>query len=215
MNYWGKISKDNKKNFKFLQISTDEVYGSVLKGSSNEISNLSPNSPYAASKTSADHLIFSFFKTYNFPFIIARSSNNYGPYQFPEKFIPLILLNAIEEKKLPIYGDGKHVRNWLFVKDNVEALYQILLKGKIGNIYNIGGNDELSNIKTVQCICKILDNIMPRKNKKKYHSLINYIEDRPGHDRRYSLDSNKIKKATGWKPKIDIATGLRMLLKEF
>ena len=183
-----------------------------MKGKSKEISNLSPNSPYAASKTSADHLISSFFKTYNFPCIIARSSNNYGPYQFPEKFIPLILLNAIEEKKLPIYGDGKHVRNWLFVKDNVVALYKILLKGKSGNIYNIGGNDELSNIKTVQCICKILDNIMPRKNKKKYHSLINYIEDRPGHDRRYSLDSNKIKKATGWKPKIDINEGLEITI---
>tara|TARA_B100000029_G_scaffold453450_1_gene479231 strand:+ start:2487 stop:3536 length:1050 start_codon:yes stop_codon:yes gene_type:complete len=203
------LKKSNKKNkFKFIQVSTDEVYGSVKKGSSKEDSLLIPNSPYAASKTSADHLIFSFFKTYNFPSIITRSSNNYGPYQFPEKLIPLIILNALQEKKLPIYGNGEQVRNWLYVKDNAKALYQIYLKGRVGNTYNIGGNEELTNIKLVLKICKILDAIFPRKKNKEYRNLIKHVEDRPGHDKRYSLDSSKINKEIGWKPAVDIESGL-------
>ena len=207
MEYWKKI---RKKKFKFIQVSTDEVYGSVVKGSSTESSNLSPNSPYAATKTSADHLIFSYYKTYNFPAVIARSSNNYGPYQFPEKLIPLIILNALENKKLPVYGNGKHERNWLHVKDNVDALKKILFKGKKGNIYNVGGEREVSNIILIRKICKILDKIIPKKNKKKYESLIKFVDDRPGHDKRYSLNSNKIKKELKWKPKIDLNLGLKL-----
>ena len=207
MEYWKKIKK---KDFKFVQVSTDEVYGSVEKGSSIESSNIIPNSPYAASKSSADHLVFSFYKTYNFPAIIVRSSNNYGPYQFPEKLIPLIILNALENKNLPIYGNGKHIRNWIHVKDNVEALKKILIKGKVGNIYNIGGDKETNNIVLVKKICKILDKIKPRENKEKYESLIKFVIDRPGHDKRYSLNSNKIKKELKWKPKIDLNLGLKL-----
>ena len=201
-------NKIKKKEFKFVQVSTDEVYGSVEKGSSVETSNIIPNSPYAASKSSADHLLYSFYKTYNFPAVIARSSNNYGPYQFPEKLIPLIIINALENKNLPVYGNGKHIRNWIHVEDNVNALKKVLLKGKKGNIYNIGGDKEFSNIYIIKKICRILDQIEPRKNKKKYESLIKFVFDRPGHDKRYSLNSNKIKKIFNWKPKIDINTGL-------
>ena len=211
LEYWNKIKK-KKKRFKFIQISTDEVYGSVEKGSSIESSNIIPNSPYAASKSSADHLVFSFYKTYNFPAIIVRSSNNYGPYQFPEKLIPLIILNALENKNLPIYGNGKHIRNWIHVEDNVEALKKILIKGKIGNIYNVGGDEEINNIVLVKKICKILDKVKPRENKEKYESLIRFVIDRPGHDKRYSLNSNKIKKKFKWKPKIDIDTGLKLTI---
>ena len=209
MEYWKKIKK---KEFKFVQVSTDEVYGSVEKGSSTESSNIIPNSPYSASKSSADHLAFSFYKTYNFPAIIVRSSNNYGPYQFPEKLIPLIILNALENKNLPIYGNGKHIRNWIHVEDNVEALKKILIKGKIGNIYNVGGDKEINNIVLVKKICKILDKIKPRENKEKYESLIRFVIDRPGHDKRYSLNSNKIKKKFKWKQKIDIDTGLKLTI---
>ena len=209
MEYW---KKTKKKEFKFVQVSTDEVYGSVEKGSSTESSNIIPNSPYSASKSSADHLIFSFYKTYNFPVVIVRSSNNYGPYQFPEKLIPLIILNALENKNLPIYGNGKHIRNWIHVEDNVEALKKILIKGKIGNIYNVGGDKEINNIVLVKKICKILDKIKPRENKEKYESLIRFVIDRPGHDKRYSLNSNKIKKKFKWKPKIDIDTGLKLTI---
>jgi len=210
LNYWNNIKK--KKDFKFLQISTDEVYGSVNKGLSNESSHLSPNSPYSSSKTSADHLTLSYFKTFNFPCIILRPSNNYGPFQFPEKLIPLIILNAIEEKKLPIYGTGKNIRNWLYVDDDVDAIKKVLFKGKIGNIYNVGGEEEITNIKLVKCICKKLDKINPRKNKKKYESLIKYVDDRPGHDLRYSLDSRKIKKEINWKPKINLCSGLELTI---
>ena len=157
LNYWNSIKKN--KQFKFIQVSTDEVYGSVIKGSSKEFSCLSPNSPYSASKTSADHLVLSYFKTFNFPYIILRPSNNYGPYQFPEKLVPLIILNAIEGKHLPIYGNGKNVRNWLYIEDNIDAIKKILFKGKIGNIYNIGGKEEITNISLVKNICKKLDKI--------------------------------------------------------
>jgi len=211
LNYWKK-NQTNKKKFKFIQVSTDEVYGSVDTGTSDENSNLSPNSPYAASKTAADHLISSYSKTYNFPSIIARSSNNYGPYQFPEKLIPLIILNALEGKILPIYGNGKHIRNWIYVEDNVNALKKIILNGKIGNIYNVGGKEEVTNISLVKKICKILDQIKPRKNKKKYEDLIKYVEDRPGHDKRYSLNSKKIKKKIKWKPRINIDEGLKLTI---
>ena len=208
LNYW----KKKKKKFRFIQISTDEVYGSVDKGSSKEIDNLLPNSPYSASKTSADHLVLSYFKTFNFPCMILRPSNNYGPFQFPEKLIPLVILNSIEEKKLPVYGRGRNIRNWLHVEDNVEAIKKIIFKGKIGNIYNIGGKNEISNIQLVKIICKILNRIYPRK-KKKYEDLIKYVHDRPGHDFRYSLNSNKIKNTINWNPKISLNHGLELTIK--
>jgi len=211
LNYWNSIKKN--KQFKFIQVSTDEVYGSVIKGSSKEFSCLSPNSPYSASKTSADHLVLSYFKTFNFPYIILRPSNNYGPYQFPEKLIPLIILNAIEGKHLPIYGNGKNVRNWLYIEDNIDAIKKILFKGKIGNIYNIGGKEEITNISLVKNICKKLDKIRPKKNKKKYETLIRYVEDRPGHDQRYSLNSSKIKKEINWVPKTNLDCGLELTIK--
>ena len=212
LEYWNKIKKD-KKEFKFLQISTDEVYGSVNKGKTKELSLLSPSSPYSASKASADHLIFSYFQTFNFPSVILRPSNNYGPYQFPEKLIPLIILNAIEEKKLSIYGTGKNVRNWLYIDDNINAIKKVMLKGKIGDFYNIGGQEELTNIEIVTSICRKLDVIKPRKNKKKYESLIIFVKDRPGHDLRYSLDSKKICNEINWKPKIRLSRGLELTIK--
>ena len=201
-----------KKKFRFLQISTDEVYGSIKKGSASENTLLSPNSPYSASKSSADHIVYSYFKTYNFPSIITRSSNNYGPYQFPEKLIPLIIIKAIKGERLPIYGDGKQIRNWLYVNDNVQAIKKILSNGKLGNIYNVGGNVELTNLKLVQNICRILDKINPRKNYKKYEELIKFVADRPGHDKRYSLNSKKVNKLS-WKANTNINIGLELTIK--
>tara|TARA_B100001123_G_scaffold14912_1_gene16896 strand:- start:1191 stop:2240 length:1050 start_codon:yes stop_codon:yes gene_type:complete len=211
LKYWKKIK--NKKNFRFIQISTDEVYGSVNTGKSNELSLINPSSPYSASKASADHLIYSYFHTYNFPCMILRLSNNYGPYQFPEKLIPLIILRALEEKKLPVYGSGKNVRNWLYINDSIDAIKNISFKGKIGDVYNIGGKEELTNIQLVKSICSKLDKIKPRNNKKKYESLIYYVKDRPGHDLRYSLNSKKIFKKIKWNPKIKLDKGLEFTIK--
>ena len=211
--YWKSINNiKKKKKFRFLQISTDEVYGSIKKGSASENTLLSPNSPYSASKSSADHIVYSYFKTYNFPSIITRSSNNYGPYQFPEKLIPLIIIKAIKGERLPIYGDGKQIRNWLYVNDNVQAIKKILSNGKLGNIYNVGGNVELTNLKLVQNICRILDKINPRKNYKKYEELIKFVADRPGHDKRYSLNSKKVNKLS-WKANTNINIGLELTIK--
>ena len=211
--YWKSIKNiKKKKKFRFLQISTDEVYGSIKKGSASENTLLSPNSPYSASKSSADHIVSSYFYTYNFPTIITRSSNNYGPYQFPEKLIPLIIIKAIKEDRLPIYGDGKQIRNWLYVSDNVQAIKIILSKGKLGNIYNVGGKAELTNIKLVQNICRILDKVKPRKNGKKYEKLIKFVADRPGHDKRYSLNSKKVSNLS-WKAKTNINIGLELTVK--
>jgi len=211
--YWKSINNiKKKKKFRFLQISTDEVYGSIKKGSASENTLLSPNSPYSASKSSADHIVYSYFKTYNFPSIITRSSNNYGPYQFPEKLIPLIIIKAIKGERLPIYGDGKQIRNWLYVNDNVQAIKKILSNGKLGNIYNVGGNVELTNLKLVKNICRILDKINPRKNNKKYEELIKFVADRPGHDKRYSLNSKKVNKLS-WKANTNINIGLELTIK--
>ena len=185
---------------KFLQISTDEVYGSILRGSFKESSRLDPSSPYAASKAAADGLVMAYYKTHNLPVLITRSSNNYGPYQFPEKLIPLIITNALNNKKIPVYGDGKNVRDWLYTEDNCEAIDMVLHKGRIGEIYNIGSKNELTNIYVIKEILKYL-------NKKE--SLITYVKDRPGHDRKYSLSMNKIKKQLGWQPKISFAKGIK------
>jgi dTDP-glucose 4,6-dehydratase len=185
---------------KFLQISTDEVYGSIEKGSFCENSLLTPSSPYAASKAAADGLVMAYYKTHNLPVLITRSSNNYGPYQFPEKLIPLIITNALNNKKIPVYGDGKNVRDWLYTEDNCEAIDIILHKGMIGEIYNIGSKNELTNIYVIKEILKYL-------NKKE--SLITYVKDRPGHDQRYSLSISKIKKHIDWQPKTSFARGIK------
>lgn len=176
---------------RFVQISTDEVYGSILKGSFSEQDPLKPNSPYAASKASADLLCRAYFVTYKTPIIITRSSNNFGPYQYPEKVIPLFITNALKNKKLPLYADGMNIRDWIYVEDNCLAIYKILLKGKAGEIYNIGGGNEITNLKLTKLILDILE---------KPHSLIKFVKDRPGHDKRYSLDSSKMFKI-GWRPK--------------
>jgi dTDP-glucose 4,6-dehydratase len=188
------------KTRKYIQISTDEVYGSIVSGSFTENSTIKPNSPYSASKASGDLLVLSYFKTYKLPVIITRSSNNYGPYQYPEKVIPLFVTNAIEGKSLPLYGDGKNVRDWLYVLDNCKAIDRVLHKGKIGEVYNIGGGNEVSNIELTKNILKMLN---------KPENMIKRVSDRPGHDRRYSLDCKKIKKQLGWKPEADFVQALK------
>lgn len=185
---------------KFLQISTDEVYGSILRGSFREDSPLDPSSPYAASKAGADALVVSYYKTHGLPILITRSSNNYGPYQFPEKLIPLVILNAMNNKKVPVYGDGMNVRDWLYVEDNCEAIDLVFHYGRIGEVYNIGGENELTNLFVVRFILKLLN---------KSESLITFVKDRPGHDRRYSLSLGKIRRQIGWHPKISFETGIK------
>ncbi len=188
--------KNNYKNKKFLQISTDEVYGTLPENDKNvkftEQTKLQPHSPYSASKTSADCIVQSYFDTFKFPILITRCSNNYGPYQFPEKLIPLIIHNALNNKPLPIYGDGKQVRDWLYVEDHCDAIWTVMNKGNIGEVYNIGGNNEIQNIEIVKQILDYLE---------KSHSLITYVKDRLGHDRRYAIDASKIKKELDWSPK--------------
>lgn len=208
--YYKKLNTKNKKNFKFHHISTDEVYGDLNKKSppADEDFKYSPSSPYSASKASSDHLVRSWFRTYNLPVIISNCSNNYGPNQFPEKLIPLIILNALEKKKLPIYGNGHQIRDWLYVNDHAEALFKIIIKGKVGETYNIGGNNEIKNIDVVKTICKKLDTIKPLSKNKSYVNLIEYVEDRPGHDNRYAIDTKKIKKILKWKPKESFETGI-------
>ena len=208
--YWKRIS--GKKKFIFHHISTDEVFGSLgKKGFFKENTAYNPNSPYSASKASSDHLVRAWNKTYGFPTFITNSSNNYGPYQFPEKLIPLTIINALENKTIPIYGNGKQIRDWLYVEDHIQAIYKVITKGDVGETYNIGGNNEKSNIEVANAICEILDEIIPNKinNNSSYKKLIKFVSDRPGHDQRYAIDTNKIKKKTGWKPVETFETGLR------
>ena len=211
--YWSNLSDLDKKGFRFFQISTDEVFGSLKSNdpSFTEKHLFAPNSPYSASKASSDHLVRSFNKTYDLPTIITHCSNNYGPYQFPEKFIPLVLNNAFKKKKIPIYGDGLNIRDWLFVKDHCLALMEILKKGKPGETYNIGGENEKTNNEVVFIICDILDQLKPLNTSsgiKKYSELITYVKDRPGHDRRYSINCEKLKLKLNWSPKYDFKTGI-------
>ena len=187
---------------RFLQVSTDEVYGSLgPDGEFTEQSNLQPNSPYAASKAGADCLARSFFKSFQFPVLISRCSNNYGPYQFPEKLIPLMVSNAMENKQLPVYGKGDNVRDWLHVKDHCDAIQSIILNGKIGESYNIGGNNEMTNLEIATKVCSVFDKLKPSDNFESYTELITFVEDRPGHDYRYAVNTDKIKKETGWSPR--------------
>jgi dTDP-glucose 4,6-dehydratase len=206
--YWTNLADTEKQDFRFLHVSTDEVYGSLGPGDPafTEKTPFAPNSPYAASKASADHLVRAFHHTYGFPTLTTNCSNNYGPYQFPEKLIPLMIHNAFLRKPLPVYGDGLNVRDWLYVEDHCEAIRQVLAKGRVGECYNIGGNSEKSNIEVIREICAVLSELKPGGD---YESLITYIKDRPGHDRRYAMDCTKIRSELGWTPSESFSSGLR------
>ena len=195
---------------RFHHISTDEVYGSLgIKGYFTETTPYRPNSPYSASKASSDHLVRAYFKTYGLPMTISNCSNNYGPYQFPEKLIPLIILNALEENPLPVYGDGRNVRDWLYVRDHCTAVWRIMKNGRIGETYNIGGNSEMENIAIVKMICDMLDEINPLREHRSRRDLITFVKDRPGHDRRYAIDFSKLEKELDWHPEASLETGIR------
>ena len=212
-NYWQSLQSEKKDNFRFLHVSTDEVYGDLDETDDyfSEKTPYNPSSPYSASKASSDHLVRAWHRTYNLPVLITNCSNNYGPYQFPEKLIPHIILNAIAGKELPIYGDGKQIRDWLFVNDHVKALLTVGFYGVIGETYNIGGNNEIQNIDVVKSICDLLDELIPEKlnGLSSFSELITFVQDRPGHDFRYAIDASKIKNNLGWKPKEDFLSGIR------
>ena len=202
--------KDLNNNFRFVHISTDEVFGSLTsKGLFDEDTAYNPSSPYSASKAGADHLVKAWIKSYDFPAIITNCSNNYGPYQFPEKLIPLMITNCLGGKKLPIYGDGKNIRDWLYVNDHCDAIDAVIEHGQLGETYNIGGGNEIENLKLVDKICTLLDEFIPRSSDKSYRELITFVKDRPGHDYRYAIDSSKIKNELGWAPKEDFGSGLQ------
>ena len=210
---WGNLNANHKKRFRFLHVSTDEVYGSLKTSEKQftEQNRYKPNSPYSASKASSDHLVRAYNKTYGLPTLITNCSNNYGPYQFPEKLIPLIIHNALKKKSLPIYGDGKQIRDWLYVEDHCDAICKVLDEGDPGEVYNIGGNNEKTNLEIVNYICEILDKLKPVENSsdiKSYKELISFVKDRPGHDRRYAIDSTKIYKTLKWKPTETFETGI-------
>jgi dTDP-glucose 4,6-dehydratase len=202
--------KNTKNNFRFIHVSTDEVFGSINdKSLFTESTPYNPSSPYSASKAGSDFLVKAWQKTYNLPAIVTNCSNNYGPYQFPEKLIPLIIINCLNERPLPIYGNGKNIRDWLFVDDHCTALDIIIENGKIGETYNFGGNNQTSNIDIVNKICEILDEKKPLKSSKSYKALITYVKDRPGHDFKYAIDTSKMKNDFNWKPKEDLESGIR------
>jgi len=207
--YLGSVSSEKAARFRFIHISTDEVYGSLgVEGLFDENSPLSPNSPYAASKASSDLLVRSYFQTYGIPVITTNCSNNYGKYQFPEKLIPMIILNAREGKPFPVYGDGENIRDWLYVEDHSEAIRCVLERGVVGETYNIGGNNEKTNLEVVHSICDLLDNMLPKSVHVPFSSLITFVEDRPGHDRRYGMDTRKILQVLDWRPKETFQSGL-------
>lgn len=209
--YYDSLNKVNAEKFRFLHISTDEVYG-TLKTSEQafkEDNPYKPNSPYSASKASSDHLVRAWHHTYEIPTLTTNCSNNYGPFHFPEKLIPLCILNAINGKELPIYGDGMQIRDWLYVSDHCSAIRLVLKDGDIGNTYNIGGSNEKTNLEVIHTLCSLLDELKPRKDKKSYKSQISFVEDRKGHDRRYAIDNYKICNELGWQPKETFESGLK------
>jgi len=201
-------------DFRFIHVSTDEVYGSLgQNGKFTEQTAYDPSSPYSASKAGSDHLARAWHRTYGLPTLITNCSNNYGPYQFPEKLIPLMILNCIKEKSLPVYGKGDNVRDWLFVEDHCNAIYSVLSSGKLGETYNIGGNNEIRNIDIVKTICEKMDEYSPRKQGGNYEELITYVTDRPGHDFRYAIDASKISNELGWQPKENFETGIEKTIR--
>lgn len=212
-NYWVGLDQELKDKFRFHHISTDEVYGD-LEGTIDlftETTSYSPSSPYSASKASSDHLVRAWHRTYGLPTVVTNCSNNYGPYHFPEKLIPLMILNALQGKPLPVYGNGQQIRDWLFVEDHARALYKVVIEGVVGETYNIGGHNEKANIDVVHSICALLEELAPNKPQgvQQYKDLITYVTDRPGHDVRYAIDASKIKKELGWVPEESFETGLR------
>jgi dTDP-glucose 4,6-dehydratase len=210
LDYWKKLDKNAQAQFRFHHISTDEVFGSLGEGGLfREDSPYQPNSPYSASKAASDHLVRAWHHTYGLPILITNCSNNYGPYQFPEKLIPLMVLNGVEGKPLPIYGKGDNVRDWLYVDDHVRALQIVLAKGRPGETYNIGGYNEKTNMEVVQIICQLLDELLPHSPYVPHCSLITSVADRPGHDQRYAVDASKIAQELGWRPQETFHTGLR------
>ncbi|MDT0198978.1 MULTISPECIES: dTDP-glucose 4,6-dehydratase [unclassified Acinetobacter] len=209
--YWMELDAEAQQNFRFHHISTDEVYGD-LEGTTDlftETTSYAPSSPYSASKASSDHLVRAWHRTYGLPVIVTNCSNNYGPYHFPEKLIPLVILNALDAKPLPVYGNGQQIRDWLFVEDHARALYKVVTEGVVGETYNIGGHNEKQNIEVVKTICKILDELKPQANGQAYASLITFVKDRPGHDLRYAIDATKIQNELGWTPTETFETGIR------
>jgi dTDP-glucose 4,6-dehydratase len=220
--YWGELSQEKKAEFRFHHVSTDEVYGD-LEGPEDlftEDTAYAPSSPYSASKASSDHLVRAWLRTYGFPMLVTNCSNNYGPYHFPEKLIPLVILNALEGKALPIYGKGNQVRDWLYVEDHSRALYKVVTEGVIGETYNIGGHNEKQNIEVVHTICDLLEELVPSNaysiaggSQNGFKGLITYVQDRPGHDIRYAIDASKIEKELGWTPKESFESGIRKTVK--
>lgn len=207
--YWVDLPSQEKPHFRFHHISTDEVYGSLGDtGLFSESTAYDPRSPYSSSKAASDHLVKAWFHTYGLPVVITNCSNNYGPFHFPEKLIPLVILNALDEKPLPIYGKGDNIRDWLYVDDHAKALVLAVKKGAPGQTYNVGGNNERTNLQVVTTICTILDKLKPRANKQPYAELIAFVDDRLGHDRRYAIDASKIKTELGWQPDEDFDTGI-------
>ncbi|HAV1548384.1 dTDP-glucose 4,6-dehydratase [Vibrio parahaemolyticus] len=211
--YWSSLEEANKSAFRFHHISTDEVYGD-LEGTDDlftETTSYAPSSPYSASKASSDHLVRAWQRTYGLPTLVTNCSNNYGPYHFPEKLIPLMILNALDGKPLPVYGDGMQIRDWLFVEDHARALYKVVTEGEIGETYNIGGHNEKANIEVVKTICALLEELRPDKpaGVESYESLITYVKDRPGHDVRYAIDATKIAQELNWTPEETFESGIR------
>ena len=208
--YWSKLHNKYREEFRFHHISTDEVFGSLgMQGAFTENTRYDPRSPYSASKASADHLVRAWHKTFGLPVVLSNCSNNYGPYHFPEKLIPLMIIKALKGEPMPVYGSGNNVRDWLYVDDHARALYTIASRGRAGESYNVGGNSEVSNIQVVERICAILNELSPRKNGKRYEEQITFVSDRPGHDFRYAIDATKIKSELDWVPLETFETGLR------
>ncbi|HCI53968.1 MAG TPA: dTDP-glucose 4,6-dehydratase [Gallionella sp.] len=209
--YWGALPDAEKSAFRFLHVSTDEVYGSLVKDEPafTELHRYEPNSPYSASKAASDHLVRAYHHTYGLPVLTTNCSNNYGPYHFPEKLIPLLIVNALAGKALPVYGDGQQIRDWLYVKDHCSAIRCVLEKGRLGEVYNVGGWNEKANLDIVHTVCDLLDELRPSSAGKSYAEQITFVTDRPGHDRRYAIDARKIERELGWKPAETFETGIR------
>jgi dTDP-glucose 4,6-dehydratase len=209
--YWSGLNNETKQSFRFLHVSTDEVYGALDKGEPafSETNRYEPNSPYSASKAASDHMVRAYHHTYGLPVLTTNCSNNYGPYHFPEKLIPLMIINALAGKPLPVYGDGQQIRDWLYVKDHCSAIRRVLEAGRVGEVYNIGGCNEKPNIEIVHTVCALLDELRPRTDGRSYRGQIAYVADRPGHDRRYAIDASKIEHELGWKPAETFETGIR------
>jgi dTDP-glucose 4,6-dehydratase len=209
--YWGTLAAGDQAAFRFLHVSTDEVYGSLGPGDATFTENhrYEPNSPYSASKAASDHLVRAYHHTYGLPVLTTNCSNNYGPFHFPEKLIPLMIVNALAGKPLPVYGDGLQVRDWLYVKDHCSAIRRVLEAGRLGEVYNVGGWNEMPNIEIVNTVCSLLDELRPRADGQLYAKQISYVKDRPGHDRRYAIDARKLETELGWKPAETFESGIR------